>query len=212
LVIKNNDYFLQRSQLLSYLKTLRDRFKLTKAIYYLAVYFMDQILSQNTRLLEEYIALGCLILASKNNLTIAKLTGNVKIPKYHDISLFIKNVYNVKELAKAELLCLTLLDYKTTNCSALLCLDYFLSVGVIWESENFDTELLSDFYSLCYKVLDFFIDDVRFVDFNPVQVACAVIALCRDYYKLKEPWSSLSAKAFDTSLNDFMNCFIVIKR
>jgi hypothetical protein len=122
-----------------------------------------------------------------------------------------KNDYEVKELKKAEIDCLRLLDYKLSHHSALFCLDYFLSNGVIWDNDDFTGDL-SEFYALCYNILDFFIEDVRFVDFNPFQVSCAVISLVRDYYKFKEPWSGLMTKAYGVRLDEFMNCFIVIKR
>jgi hypothetical protein len=119
--------------------------------------------------------------------------------------------YTVKELKQAEIDCLTLLEYRMTNHSSLFCLDYLLSLGIIWEHENFNGDL-DEMHSLSYKILDFFIEDVRYVDFNPFQVSCAVVSLARDFFKLKEPWSTLSAKVLESKMDEFMNCFIVIKR
>jgi hypothetical protein len=119
-----------------------------------------------------------------------------------------KNDYDIKDLIKAEINCLELLEYKVSHFTALFCLDYFLTNGVVWENEFLE---LNDFYTLCFNILDFFIEDVRFVDFNPLQVSCAVISLARDYCK-KEPWGGLFTKLYGIPMDDFMNCFIVIKR
>jgi hypothetical protein len=104
-----------------------------------------------------------------------------------------------------------LLNYKLTDYTALYCLEYLLNYGVVWDIENFDGDLY-EFNSLCYRILDFFIEDVRFIDFNPLQISCAVIRLARDNYRLKDSWNGLFTQVYDINKDYFMNCFIVIKR
>jgi hypothetical protein len=209
--IKNKDYLVRRKQVLNHVKLLIEKFELSKQIYYLSVYLIDILLSQYEGFDYKLITMGCVLLSSKYKLILAKFIGKVKIPKCQDISQFIKNEYNMTELKQAEVDCLKLLDYKLTHSSALLYLDFFLNIGVIWDYEAFNGDL-KEFNNQCYKVLDFFIQDIRYIDFNPLQISCAVISLVRDHYELKEPWSTLFAKIFNIKMNEFMNCFVVIKR
>jgi hypothetical protein len=122
-----------------------------------------------------------------------------------------KNDYTIDELKKAEIDCLSLLDYKLSHYSSLFCLEYFLNQGILWSNEDFIGDL-DKLYSLCYRILDFFLEDVRYIDFNPIQISCAVVSLARDYYNLKDSWPSLFVKLFNIKFDEFMNCFIVIKR
>jgi hypothetical protein len=65
--------------------------------------------------------------------------------------------------------------------------------------------------TIAYKIFNFFIEDERFLDFNALEISCAIISLSRDIMNM-EPWPSSYVKLFDVKIEKFMNCYIVIKR
>jgi hypothetical protein len=123
--------------------------------------------------------------------------GNNKIPKLSDIANSTKDLSNY---LKMEQTVLKLLDYK---------LDYdtsysILKIMLLYISDN-------NFSNLAFRILDFFIHDIRFIDFAPLEVASAVICLTSDILQSTNYKRHL-LKLLDIKVSEYMNCYIVIKR
>ena len=94
---------------------------------------------------------------------------------------------------------LKLLDYKLDYDTAYSILKLMLA------SED------KEFESLAFRILNHFIDDVRFVDFSPLESAMAIISLTSDILKSNNVKRQL-LKSYDIQSSLYMNCYIVIKR
>lgn len=111
---------------------------------------------------------------------------------------------------KVEKICLMALDYKLNYFSSYYILEFFLNNGVLFEHEICnDVEYLN---SVTTKIINFFLEDIRYLDFSPIHIACAVITLARDLLKIKEPWSNIFTKIYGIKHEDFINCYFVLKR
>jgi hypothetical protein len=64
LEVINKDYITKRNQILEHIKLLVEKFELSRHIYYLTVFLIDQIKTQHQGLPSEYVSIGCLLLAS----------------------------------------------------------------------------------------------------------------------------------------------------
>jgi hypothetical protein len=63
--LKRNEHFLKkRPHVVTYLKKLCDNYEYTTQTYYLALHFIDKILSFNTKLKFDLVTIGCFLLSS----------------------------------------------------------------------------------------------------------------------------------------------------
>jgi hypothetical protein len=117
--------------------------------------------------------------------------------------------YSLTELKNYELMCLRLLNYNLDRSTCFDFLDLFLKNGIVFEGE-ISLKKLEKLYHYNSKILNNFIFDQRYFDFNPLQIACAIVRLSREVYKM-EGWSELYEKIYRIRSEDFMNCYFVIK-
>ena len=117
--------------------------------------------------------------------------------------------YSLTELKNYELMCLRLLNYNLDRSTCFDFLDLFLKNGIVFEGE-ISLKKLEKLYHYNSKILNNFIFDQRYFDFNPLQIACAIVRLSREVYKM-EGWPELYEKIYRIRSEDFMNCYFVIK-
>jgi hypothetical protein len=120
--------------------------------------------------------------------------GNETFPKLSEIARnYMK--YDLTHYLKYEQFIIKLLNYK---------LDYettYSSLKMVLENTT------QDFKQLAFRILEVFIDDIRFVDFKPIEAANAIICLASDIYSTNYKRQLVNVKAAV-----YMNCYIVIKR
>jgi len=104
---------------------------------------------------------------------------------------------------------LRLLNYNLDRSTCYDYLDLFLKNGIVFEGE-ISTKKLEKLYHYNLKILNNFIFDQRYFDFNPLQIACAIVRLSREVYKI-EGWPEVYEKIYRIRSEDFMNCYFVIK-
>lgn len=126
--------------------------------------------------------------------------------------------FSEKDTKKSEMICLKLLGYKLDRNSAYDFLEYFLKQGIVFEDElqvleeeNHEKFTIKEIYDFPYKILNFFLFDSRYLDFSPLQIACAIITFTRKKFNLRESWNNKFSEIYDIKLEDFMNCYFVVK-
>jgi hypothetical protein len=122
--------------------------------------------------------------------------------------------FSEMDIKKSEVICLKLLGYKLDRSSPYDFLEYFLKHGILFENEyieNLDEFILKEVYDFPYKILNFFLLDCRYLDFSPLQIACAIITFTREKFRLRESWSRKFSEIYNIKLEDFMNCYFVVK-
>lgn len=126
--------------------------------------------------------------------------------------------FSENDTKKSEMICLKLLGYKLDRNSAYDFLEYFLKQGIVFEDElhvleeeNHEKFTLKEIYDFPYKILNFFLFDSRYLDFSPLQIACAIITFTRKKFNLKESWNNKFSEIYNIKLEDFMNCYFVVK-
>jgi hypothetical protein len=131
-------------------------------------------------------------------INLAKFVGNHRIPKLSNIAAYYSE-YELSEYVIMEQTVLKLLDYK---------LDYdtvYSILRLMLASED------KDFESFALRLLNHFIEDIRFVDFSPLESAMAIISLTCDILKSTNVKRQV-LKCYDIQSTLYMNCYIVIKR
>jgi hypothetical protein len=106
-------------------------------------------------------------------------------------------------------MCLRLLNYNLDRYTCYDFLELFLKNGIVFEGE-ISMKKLEKLYSYNLKIINNFIIDQRYFDFNSLQIACAIVRLSREAYKI-EGWPRLYEKIYKIRSEDFMNCYFVIK-
>jgi hypothetical protein len=110
--------------------------------------------------------------------------------------------YKLIDALKMERLIIQLLQYKLdfqTSRDIMVMLVSTLNVSDI-EMNN-----------LCYKLLNFIIEDVRSLDFSQMEIATAIVSLAADMKKImyiKQDMRNICG----IKTNEYMNCYIVMKR
>jgi hypothetical protein len=118
------------------------------------------------------------------------------MPKYRNvIGLF---GYKLNEALGMEQYVVELLKFKLDYYTARDVMEALLTYLDLCETETI---------SYCYGMLDCFIEDVRFLDFSPLEIASAVIRLVSETTNS----SKQSLSIFGISNNKYMNCYIVMK-
>jgi hypothetical protein len=117
------------------------------------------------------------------------------MPKYRDV-ISIKG-YNLQQALRMEQRVVELLAYKLDFYTARDIIEVLLSSSDISETET---------VKYCYRILNYFIEDVRFLDFSPLEIASAIVGLVTDRK------SSQMLNSIGISKSSYMNCYIVIKR
>jgi hypothetical protein len=220
----NNDshkeYCSKRTFILNFLKSLIDLHHFRESVYFLAVLYLDIILLSNPNYNYEMAAYSCFLLASKKiKFNFQNFLGKFyeydpKLPSMRQLTESLMGKFSEKDIKKSEMICLKLLGYKLDRNSPYDFLEYFLKNGILFENEyldHFDEFELKEIYDFPYKILNFFLFDSRYLDFTPLQITCAIITFTREKFKLRESWSRKFSEIYNIKLEDFMNCYFVVK-
>lgn len=105
-----------------------------------------------------------------------------------------------------------MLEYNLKRTTAYDFLEFFLMNGIVFEDEmEKDMEVINEQVQLAWEVLAFLTEDNRSLDFTPMQIGCAIVAFVRDQFKFKESWPKRFAEIYNIRLEDFMNCYFILK-
>ena len=108
-----------------------------------------------------------------------------------------------------ELICLRYLNYDLDRITPYKFLELFFKNGLAFEGE-ISFEQLDKLYLYGVKILNSFIKDQRYFDFTPLQIACAIVKLSREAYKM-DGWPRCYEVIYKLRGEDYMNCYFVIK-
>jgi len=189
----HRDYLSKRKYLIEAVEHLVEYHKFRKAITHLAVSYMDSIILTNPSINNDLIAYVCFIIASKFH----EYDPKIQIKSYS---------FNKEDVKKCEIFCLKALSYKLDRFTAYDALEKILQIGIISEK----TKNINYIYRFAIQTLNKFLYDERYVDFSSIQICLGVVAFTREHFNLIR-WTSELATIYNLRLDDFMNCYFVIK-
>jgi hypothetical protein len=124
---------------------------------------------------------------------------------YREIVLFFPK-YSINDLIRMEQVCLNILDYKLIHYNSQYILDFFLN------NSFYKYKDIKEFICLTQKILDFFVEDIRFLDFTQLEITVSILSLSRELLNMEYSSYSKIYDICDIKLEEFMNCFFVLKR
>lgn len=210
------EYLPKRTDLIKYLRQITKRNYLKEQTFNLSILLMDIILTNHKDLKYDLVGVACLILACKFD------EDDAIVPEFSDIQAKDSKLYlNVKEIQQYETICLKLLDYKVNYFSAFVCLEMLLSNGIYFEKEipvmnlKFQISLMEKIeaaYQICYNVLNFFIADLRSLEYRPEHIAFSIVCISRQHFKVKQKWPNALAEFYNVKFEDFEDCYYTINK
>lgn len=156
------------------------------------------------------------------------LEQGIYIPEISDI-LNIHPKLSLQELQYYEIIVLGVLDYKLNWFTPFQCLQFFLNYGIFFEKEldasmntapktskNVVTISVNDkiesAHQLSFNILNHFISDYRSLEYKAYQIACSIICIVREQFKLKQKWHLNFSRLYGIKFEDFDECFFVAKK
>lgn len=115
-----------------------------------------------------------------------------------------------KEIKKSEIICLKLLSYKLNLTTSFDFLEFFLKNGILFEDDKFKFEDLMQIYNETVLILKDFVNDMRYLDFTPLQTVCAIVSYVRKKNYMTS-WNSHLEHTYQIKKEDFANCLFVIE-
>lgn len=135
-----------------------------------------------------------------------------------DISCFLnrdKEYYKREEVIEYEFKTLKLLDYNLDNLNGFSAVKFMLRSGIITNDFEFDLvseTTLEKFYEKIEEIIKFFMNDVRSLDFSPLNLAVSSILLAAEMYNCTNTVKSTLSKVYKIDVNSAMLALTVIER
>jgi hypothetical protein len=183
------------------LNKLIESYNYSKATYHLAIYFVDKILKKQNDLKFDLVAIGCMILAVKF------IENDPALPSYSEFYNPMKERYQPSEIYDIERKCLHLLDYKLNLLTPFTVLEFFLTNGLILHVDD----IVNEFYKKCYEGMKYFTEDIRGLDFTPLEIACASILSAAQEVGFSQKIKKVFKNVYKIDISSFYNTFIVIR-
>jgi hypothetical protein len=212
----NTEYLNRRTKVLEYLRRLSYNYRFSKKTFNMAMTYTDSILANNTSENSEYklkfdlTSIGCLLLAVKF------IENDPCVPNFGDFMNPRKEFYFKNEICDSEKICLRSLGYKLDTLSAYETINFFLISGLVSlvnasKQESID---LQEFYSLSEKILDYFNEDARCLNFSisEITLGCIVLAAERTSQKISKKVKYNLYKIYGINTEDYDNALYVIRK
>ena len=194
---------------LNYLKLIKhfiEYHNIRNSIFLNTIFLFDILIKKNNNIYDmEILSLGALILSIKFNYETINNFTNEKFKNYGG------NNYTSEELSKIELNCLLLLKHKLNYVQPINYLELFFLNGIVFTNDNILTEDSNFVYSSTFILLEELMKmDNLYLNYNPFDICCSIIALCRSKFGL-EIWPKFLNVIFKINLSDFENCLKYVK-
>jgi hypothetical protein len=142
------------------------------------------------------------------------------IPVYTEFKNPKKEFYSKEEITFNETECVKLLDYRLSITSAYDILQFFLFHenrinSIKFNNGNFISQKdLEQFNYKVYKILDFFNEDIRSLDFSPWEVALSSLLLASKFINKRFEYRLflILEKSYGINLQVANNCFFILQR
>lgn len=183
------------------IKYIGNVLNLSHSIIFKAILYMDQIYIKSNIPIGLIIEISsvCILLAIKYNECPPK-SGLRSLTK------FLKSSFDFHTI---EILCLQYLDYDLNQFSAL---DYLLDMFYMGITSNKNSQEVFNFYQSCISCIYNFVEDVRYLDFFPSEIAFAVIQFkCKRHltFSIKE-FINFYDVDNSCSKGNILNCIFVV--
>lgn len=192
-------YFKARKAGMSRAKLLTQFMQYDRSLLYKAILYMDLIFLKDFIPLEliEHVACICVLFAVQYNECCSHSTLN-------NLFTYLQTIPNFHQL---EILCLQSLNYDLGHLSAN---DYLLNIFSMGITSYGNIETIKSLYRSCFMFMECIINDVRYLDFSPCDIALSIIKTqCEG-----SPFFSLSFFSFVYRVNyregTLMKCTFVL--
>ena len=171
-------------------------------ILFKAILLLDILLIENEmkKLLKdnEEIALGALILTLKFNYIENKMISMKNFIRFYE-----DKIYTLQHLFDIERKCLKSVNYYLNYTTPMCFLEFFLINGIIYNTDLISSE---DYYKI-YLEVDSTLEQIMensnsYLKYNFFNIACSIVAHCRNKFKL-EKWPSSLKRIFGIEFSTF---------
>lgn len=178
---------------------------INKNTIYLAILLMDiLILKKNITITKklEQISLGCYYLAVKF-IDLAENSFDISEFQYTNE---LASSYSVEQIRKIETYCIVNLQHNLGITNFINVIQLFLANGILFKNDLKTTnseQSMKNIYYLINKISENIIcDDMKYIQYNQFNLACAILYLSRNISKL-EPWPMIYVDLYNIKLEDF---------
>jgi len=171
-------------------------------ILFKAILLLDILLIENEikKLLinNEEIALGALILTLKFNYIENKMISMKNFIRFYE-----DKIYTLQHLFDIERKCLKTVNYYLNYTTPMCFLEFFLINGIIYNTDLISSD---DYYKI-YIEVDNTLEQIMensnsYLKYNFFNIACSIVAHCRNKFKL-EKWPSSLKRIFGIEFSTF---------
>jgi len=172
----------ERTENIKILKNYNTFCRYSEKTFYLSSLYLDiiSIRLKQRRIKINYdrnqIIIGSMLLASK-------FIENEFDPNFELTQKWYFTNFSLDSILKHEEICLKLLEFKLNYSSAFDFCKFFINHGIVLASER-PAERLEEINQRVMDTLSNFLENEKFIDFDPLQIACSCISITRNYYQL----------------------------
>jgi len=171
----NNPYHLKYLEIrqigINQIKMIINLFSVKIFFFYKALNYLDIIYLNNKEIFKyniETVAKLCIYIAFQFNECCSKDQNDMCIKQ------FIRYTKNINNLIEMENILLKTLDYNLGIFNAYDYINLFFKLGFIFTKEKLN---IKSYYNNCISMLNEFIDDKRYLDFNHYTLAMSIIKM-----------------------------------
>lgn len=183
--------------------------RISTHVIFNSIYYLDYLICQNTNMNIDMLGIGALILAIKFN------ELEINNPPMKNYKCVYDNVYySMDDILYIELICLRQFNYRLNHLEPIHFIQMLLLNGIVF---NADTQFVngkginSNIYNLPFHILEITMENIEYMEYYPLYLACACVAVSREYYSL-EKWNGLLDKIVSIKFLSFESEYSFVKR
>ena len=195
-----------RGDLILEIKHFINKYKMNQACFYSSIYLFDKLLAKKIKLKIYEVALGALILSVK----FFELDGNSPhLNKFQEI-LKTNQKISLDRIFEIEIKCIKELRYKFNTPDAYSFINIILMYGIIFNTDSNKRKLSGSIYNLPLQIYEqIILANSDYLQFHPLLIAYACVAIARDIYKL-DKWIPILSKVFNVNFYEFEEVYSFI--
>ncbi len=195
-----------RREIILQIKNFLNRYRMNQWCFYYSVYLIDILLSKKIKLKIHEIGIGALILSVK----FLEIDGHLPhLNKFQEI-LKTNQKISLDKIFEIEIKCIKELRYKFNTPDAYSFINIILMYGIIFNTDSNKRKLSGSIYNLPLQIYEqIILANSDYLQFHPLLIAYACVAIARDIYKL-DKWIPILSKVFNVNFYEFEEVYSFI--
>ena len=207
-------YLKERSKIISYLKLLTLKYKISDSSFFKTLYYIDLTFRDKSHCfnliesLDYYIAAMLFLIAKFNE-------DNYNEPSFHNvINSSCNGILDMNMLIKYEVKCLQMLNYNLVEYTLYDWICLFFYNGFVFQDElhnNNNNVSISSIYTYIKRIIALITYKVVMLQYTPLVLCLSILKLTRDEFKLEEDNFNVILKLYNCVKVDIDSCVKAIR-